>query len=346
MSCRQYSLKTWNTFGIDAYANSITIVDSLDTILAFRWRQSMRRNEPILLLGEGSNVLFLQDFHGHVFINRIKGIRITETVDAWLLHVGAGESWHKLVRQTLNHGLAGLENLALIPGRVGSAPIQNIGAYGLEFEKVCEYVDVICLTDLSQERIDVRACCFGYRSSVFRNTYKHGYIIIAVGIRLKKHWQPVLNYGQLRKLNPQTVTPKEVYHTVCAMRRSKIPDPKYIGNAGSFFKNPLVIASCAANFVTQHPTIAHYFNNNGDLMLSAGGLIEHCELKGYSVGGAAVYDKQALVLINTGDASGQDVINLARVIRKRVAEVFNVWLEPEVRLISSQGEIDPIEVIV
>ncbi|VFP84243.1 UDP-N-acetylenolpyruvoylglucosamine reductase [Candidatus Erwinia haradaeae] len=346
MSCRQYSLKIWNTFGINAYANNITIADSIDTILSCRWKQSVKKNEPTLLLGEGSNVLFLHDFHGHVFINRIKGISVTEVADAWLLHIGAGESWHQLVRKTLIHGLAGLENLALIPGRVGSAPIQNIGAYGVDFATVCEYVDIMFLTDYSQKRLYVHECCFGYRKSVFKNTYKNGYVITAVGLRLKKNWQPVLSYSQLRHLDPKTVTPREVYQTVCAMRRSKIPDPKHIGNAGSFFKNPSVTMSFANDFLTQHPTIPYFLKNNGEIMLSAGGLIDHCALKGYRVGGAAVYDKQALVLINTGGASGQDIINLARFVRRRVAEEFNVWLEPEVCFISSQGEIDPVEVIV
>ncbi|XP_031617245.1 uncharacterized protein LOC116337080 [Contarinia nasturtii] len=344
MSRQKYSLKPWNSFGIAAYANRISMVDSVE-VLCQCWQQSAQQNEPVLLLGEGSNVLFLQDFDGHVLINRIKGISITERANAWSLHVGAGENWHQLVETTLNRGIAGLENLALIPGCAGSAPIQNIGAYGVELEQVCEYVDIVYLPDGTGQRLNVAECQFGYRNSVFKNHYRDGYAIIAVGLSLKKNWQPVLSYGDLRNLDPQTVTPRQVFDAVCRMRHSKLPDPKINGNAGSFFKNPLVSATVATELSIQYPDMPQYLQECGDVKLAAGWLIDCCSLKGFRLGGAAVHKQQALVLINAGAASGQDIVILARIVRQRVAEKFNVWLEPEVRFIAAHGETDAVGVI-
>lgn len=344
MSRQQYSLKPWNTFGIDAYANRISVAESAEALCQC-WQQSTQQNEPVLLLGEGSNVLFLQDFAGQVLINRIKGISITETAEAWLLHVGAGENWHQLVKTTLDKGLAGLENLAMIPGCVGSAPIQNIGAYGVELEQVCEYVDIVSLNDGTYQRLTVAECKFGYRDSIFKHRYRAGYAIVAVGFRLKKNWQPILSYGDLRNLDPLAVTARQVFDAVCQMRRSKLPAPEIIGNAGSFFKNPLVSAELAARLRNQYPDIPQYLQESGEVKLAAGWLIDRCSLKGFCLGGAAVHEKQALVLINKGTASGQDIVDLARTVRQRVAEKFNVWLEPEVRFIVAQGETDAVEAI-
>ncbi|AUX74144.1 UDP-N-acetylmuramate dehydrogenase [Erwinia pyrifoliae] len=342
MSRQQNSLKPWNTFGIDAYANKISVADSIEALCQC-WQQSVHQKEPVLLLGEGSNVLFLNDFHGQILINRIKGISITETTDAWLLHAGAGENWHQLVETTLDKGLAGLENLALIPGCVGSAPIQNIGAYGVELEQVCEYVDIVSLDDGVCQRLSAAECQFGYRDSVFKHHYREGYAIVAVGFKLNKSWRPVLSYGDLRNLDPLAVTPKQIFDAVCQMRRSKLPDPDITGNAGSFFKNPLVSAAIAAELHTRYPDIPQYPQKSGEVKLAAGWLIDRCSLKGFRVGGAAVHEKQALVLINTGTATGQDIVDLARTVRQRVAEKFNVWLEPEVRFIASQGETDAVK---
>ncbi|CAO95191.1 UDP-N-acetylmuramate dehydrogenase [Erwinia tasmaniensis] len=344
MSRQQYSLKPWNTFGIDAYANRITVADSIE-VLCRCWQQSVHQKEPVLLLGKGSNVLFLQDFDGQVLINRIKGVSISETTDAWLIHAGAGENWHQLVEITLSKGLAGLENLALIPGCVGSAPIQNIGAYGVELEQVCEYVDIVSLDDGVCQRLSAAECQFGYRDSVFKHRYREGYAIVAVGLKLTKSWRPVLSYGDLINFDPQVVTPQQIFDAVCHMRRSKLPDPDITGNAGSFFKNPLVSAAVAAELQTRYPDIPQYQQAGGEVKLAAGWLIERCSLKGFCLGGAAVHEKQALVLINKGTASGQDIVDLARTVRQRVAERFNVWLEPEVRFIASRGETDAVEAI-
>lgn len=344
MSRQKYSLKPWNTFGLEAHAKHITVVDSIEELCQC-WQRSTESNEPVLLLGEGSNVLFLEDFSGEVIINRIKGISVEETKDAWCLHVGAGENWHQLVETTLKQNLAGLENLALIPGCAGSAPIQNIGAYGVELEKVCEYVDIVSLSDGICQRLNALECKFGYRDSVFKHHYREGYAIIAVGLRLAKHWKPVLSYGDLRNLDPTTVTPQQVFEAVCHMRRSKLPDPKVTGNAGSFFKNPLVSADLAATLKIKYPDMPQYPQECGSVKLAAGWLIDQCALKGSRLGGAAVHQQQALVLINAEDASGKDIVDLARNVRQRVAAKFNVLLEPEVRFIAAQGETDAVEVI-
>jgi len=344
MSRQQESLKSWNTFSLDARARHISVVKTIEDLCQC-WQESARQKEPVLLLGEGSNVLFLEDFAGQVIINRIKGISIEEAEDAWLVHVGAGENWHQLVETLLEQNLAGLENLALIPGCTGSAPIQNIGAYGVELEQVCHYVDVVRLCDGAVQRLTAAECQFGYRDSIFKHHYREGYAIVAVGLYLRKNWTPVLSYGDLKNLDPLTVTPRQVFDAVCAMRRSKLPDPEVTGNAGSFFKNPLVSAETAAYLQARYPDIPHYPQERGEVKLAAGWLIDQCSLKGFRHGGAAVHQQQALVLINAENASGQDIVDLARIVRQRVAEKFTVWLEPEVRFIAAQGETDAVEVI-
>ncbi|MBK0004524.1 UDP-N-acetylmuramate dehydrogenase [Erwinia sp. S38] len=344
MSRQKNSLKPWNTFSLEAAAAVITVAENAEQ-LCQSWQLSQRKKEPTLLLGEGSNVLFIKNFSGQVIINRLKGIEIQEQNDAWLLHIGAGENWHQLVEMMLNKGLPGLENLALIPGCAGSAPIQNIGAYGVEFEQLCAYVDVINLADGHILRLTAAQCQFGYRDSIFKHQYRDGFAIVAVGLLLPKVWKPVLSYGDLRDLDPKTVTPRQVFDSVCHMRRSKLPDPKVTGNAGSFFKNPLVSSKVAAELQQHYPAIPLYPQVSGEVKLAAGWLIDQCELKGFRQGGAAVHEKQALVLINCEDATGKDIIELARIVRQRVASKFNVWLEPEVRFIASSGEINAVEAL-
>ena len=239
-----HSLKSWNTFGIDQNANEIVCAENEQQLLS-AWQSANALHQPVLILGEGSNVLFLDAFRGTVIVNRIKGIEVTEQPDAWLLHVGAGENWHHLVQHTLQLGMPGLENLALIPGCVGSSPIQNIGAYGVELQRVCDYVDCVELATGKSRRVSAAECRFGYRDSIFKHEYQDRYAIVAVGLRLTKQWQPVLTYGDLTRLDPATVTPQQVFDSVCHMRITKLPDPKVNGNAGSFFKNPVVAKDVA-----------------------------------------------------------------------------------------------------
>ncbi|AEF43385.1 UDP-N-acetylenolpyruvoylglucosamine reductase [Serratia sp. AS12] len=344
MSTERASLKTHNTFALPVNAAQLVIADRIELMIKV-WQKTQKRQEPLLVLGEGSNVLFLEDFAGTVMINQFKGIDIREETDAWYLHVGAGENWHGLVCNTLDNGIPGLENLALIPGLVGSAPIQNIGAYGIELKSVCDYVDLLDFNTGAIDRIPTSECGFGYRESIFKHDFQTGHIIVGVGLRLSKQWSPMLNYGDLTKLDPETVTPRQIFESVCAMRRSKLPDPAVTGNAGSFFKNPLVSEQKGAELVALYPGMPHYPQQDGQVKLAAGWLIDQCELKGYQIGGAAVHRQQALVLVNLGDACSQDVVALARHVRNTVAKKFDVWLEPEVRFIGATGERNAVEVL-
>lgn len=339
-----HSLKPWNTFGIDHDAKHIVCAENEQQLLS-AWQQAAAENLPVLILGEGSNVLFLEDYVGTVIVNRIKGIEVTESDDAWHLHVGAGENWHHLVRYTLDNNMPGLENLALIPGCAGSSPIQNIGAYGVELQRVCEYVDCIELATGETRRLSAAECRFGYRDSIFKHEYQGRYAIVAVGFRLMKAWEPVLTYGDLTRLDPKTVTPREVFDAVCHMRMTKLPDPRVNGNAGSFFKNPVVTREYAEALLVSFPNAPHYPQRDGSIKLAAGWLIDQCQLKGYVHGGAAVHQHQALVLINQNNATSDDVVALAHHIRSKVGEKFNVWLEPEVRFMGPAGEVNAVEVI-
>ena len=339
-----HSLKPWNTFGIDHNAQHIVCAEDEQQLLN-AWQYATAEGQPVLILGEGSNVLFMENFDGTVVLNRIKGIEIREETESWKLHVGAGENWHRLVQTTLEKGIPGFENLALIPGMVGSSPIQNIGAYGLELKDVCEYVDILNLRTGKTERLQQNECQFAYRDSIFKHQYQFGYAIIAVGFKLKKKWQPILSYGDLRSLNPATVTAWEVYNAVCNMRQSKLPNPAVTGNVGSFFKNPVVSYEKAATLISCFPDIPHYPQASGEIKLAAGWLIDQCQLKGFRIGGAAVHEQQALVLINADNASPQDIVTLAKVVRAQVGKKFEVWLEPEVRFIQAQGECNAVEVI-
>lgn len=344
MSSSHTSLKADNTLGLDVSTQIRIVAETPEAILA-AWQMSQRNQQPFLILGEGSNVLFLEDFAGIVVLNRIAGVEIHDENERWKLHVGAGENWHQLVKMTLERGISGLENLALIPGMVGSAPIQNIGAYGVELKDVCEYVDVLNLQTGTTERMGRDDCQFGYRDSIFKHQYQSGYTIIAVGFSLSKQWQPVLTYGDLRTLNPATANAWDVFHAVCHMRQSKLPDPKITGNVGSFFKNPVIERQQADMLLNHYPAIPNYPQPDGTVKLAAGWLIDHCQLKGCRIGGAEVHQQQALVLINAADATPDDIVALAKKVRARVGEQFDVWLEPEVRFIQAQGECNAVEVI-
>ncbi len=338
------SVKHLNTFAIDVIAKQVATAHSEADLLMY-WQKAKRQSLPVLLVGSGSNILFLEDFSGTLLLNRIMGINVTEDENAWHVHVGAGEDWHGLVSFTLEQGMAGLENLALIPGRTGSAPIQNIGAYGVELKKVCEYVDLVDLYSGAKKRLSAAECRFGYRDSIFKHDYRESYAIVAVGFILNKTWCPVLTYGDLTRLDSRSATPRQVFDTVCAMRRGKLPDPAVMGNAGSFFKNPVVNAEAAQNLLRHYPDAPHYPQPSGDMKLAAGWLIDQCALKGFRLGAAAVHAKQALVLVNSGHATGGEIAALARYIRRQVAEKFNVWLEPEVRFIAADGEVDAVGVL-
>ncbi|MFB6421634.1 MAG: UDP-N-acetylmuramate dehydrogenase [Candidatus Malihini olakiniferum] len=338
------SLKPYHTFSLPVYADEIVFADTQDSLVA-SWRHASEKSRPVLMIGGGSNVLFLSDFAGTVIVNRIKKIEITKSDNGWHLHIGAGVNWHNLVERMLNEGVPGLENLAMIPGCVGSAPIQNIGAYGAEFKQFCAYVDVLDLTLNQVIRLTAEQCQFGYRESIFKHKYRLGFAIIAVGLYLTNSWMPMLEYGDLAQLDPSTVTPYAIFTTVCVMRRKKLPDPELMGNAGSFFKNPVVSDDQAQKILVHHPSAPYYPQLNGKVKFSAGWLIEQCHLKGHCIGGAAVHRHQALVLVNVNEATSNDIVALARYVHNKVVEMFSLWLEPEVRFIASIGEVSATEVL-
>lgn len=338
------NLQPFHTFHIQSNAREIIEAHSIEQLQQV-WANSKSENLPTLFLGQGSNVLFLDDFNGIVILNRLMGITHEQDANFHYLHVNGGENWHKLVEWSINNGIYGLENLALIPGCAGSAPIQNIGAYGVEFKDVCDYVEVLNLNTNETFRLDTEQCEFGYRESIFKHRYQQGYVITAVGLKLKKDWQPILKYGSLVEFDPKTVTAKQIFDEVCHIRQSKLPDPNEVGNAGSFFKNPVVSSEHFEEIKKHHENLPHFPQADGSVKLAAGWLIDQCNLKGFQIGGAAVHEKQALVLINKSRATGQDVVKLAHHVRQTVAEKFGVSLQPEVRFIGATGEVNSEQII-
>ncbi|OCL23976.1 UDP-N-acetylenolpyruvoylglucosamine reductase [Gilliamella sp. wkB72] len=325
-----------NTFALDVYANQVETVETVEQLMQV-WKTNTD-SQPIMIIGQGSNTLFTENFAGTIIVNRIKGLTITETPTHWHLKVGAGEYWHDLVANTINQNIPGLENLGLIPGCVGSAPIQNIGAYGIEFQKVADYVEL--LEFATGKIIRITDGQYGYRESIFKQKYANGYAVVYVGITLPKQWSPVLTYGELRNFDTERVTPKMIFDKVCEIRRSKLPDPNVLGNGGSFFKNPVVDKKFADKLLEKYPTMPIYPQTNDQIKLAAGWLIDQCGLKGYQIGGAAVHQQQALVLVNKDNATAQDVVALARYIINAVLQKFSVHLSPEIRFMGATGEID------
>ncbi|MDV5172045.1 UDP-N-acetylmuramate dehydrogenase [Photobacterium rosenbergii] len=337
------SLAPFHTFGLDVKAREIVIAETAQDLVSI-WQDERYQEMPKLILGQGSNMLFCEDFAGIVVLNRIIGIEVTETADAFLLHVGAGEDWHQLVTQTVEQGMPGLENLALIPGCVGSSPIQNIGAYGVELKDVCAYVDTVELASGEQSRFTAEQCQFGYRDSIFKHALKDTHAITAVGFRLTKAWRPVVSYGPLAQFEQETVSAKEILEAVCAIRQSKLPDPNVLGNAGSFFKNPVVESHVAKHLLAQYPSMPHYPQSNDLEKLAAGWLIDQCQLKGHQIGGARVHDQQALVLVNYHNAQVEDVLHLAQFVVDSVQAKFGIELEHEVRFMAGTKETTLAEV--
>ena len=232
----------------------------------------------------------------------------------------------------------------MIPGCAGSAPIQNIGAYGLELREVCDYVDVLCLDTLQVKRMSNQECQFGYRDSVFKHELQQKVIVVAIGLKLTKHWQPKLNYGPLQNLESESISAQEVFDCVCETRRSKLPDPNEIGNAGSFFKNPVISTEVLLELKARFPQLVSY-PTDGGTKVAAGWLIDQCGLKGTTLGGAQVHPKQALVIVNRDNASAQDIIQLASLVRQRVLDTFSIELEHEVRFIARTGETSLTQIL-
>ncbi len=329
----EQSLRALNTFGIDAKAASYLRVTGIDELRAVRHDPalaSMRR----LVLGGGSNLLLTGDFDGLVLHMVNLGIAVTaEDEDHVFVTAQAGENWHRFVQWTIDHGVPGLENLSLIPGSVGASPIQNIGAYGSEMAEHFHSLQAFDVDTGEMLSLTKQECAFGYRDSVFKHGLRARAVIVAVTFALPKRWQPNLRYAELAAeidaRGIQSPTAKDISEAVIAIRTRKLPDPAKIGNAGSFFKNPVVSAEQRNALLAQHPALVSYPQADGSYKLAAGWLIDQCGWKGKSLGAAGVHEKQALVLVNRGGASGAEILQLAKTIRDDVHASFGVLLEPE-----------------
>ncbi|QYK01543.1 UDP-N-acetylmuramate dehydrogenase [Shewanella psychrotolerans] len=332
-----HSLAKLNTLGVDV--NCDQLIHASDRKQIVEACLNAKCNEvPLLVLGGGSNIVLTTHFEGTVVVVGSKGIKVTEDANAYSLVVEAGESWHDFVVFCLVNKMPGLENLALIPGSVGAAPIQNIGAYGAEFAQYCEWVEYLDLETGDYQRLSKSECLFGYRDSIFKQVLKHRAVILSVGLRLDKQWNPNLSYGPLKGFDCESVTPQAVFDCICATRQQKLPDPKVLGNVGSFFKNPIVSKSHFEMLQQQYPDIVGYVVDDDEVKLAAGWLIEQAGLKGSSVGGASVHSLQALVLVNRNQATGDDVCQLARHIIATIQTHFMVVLEVEPRIIGASGQ--------
>jgi UDP-N-acetylmuramate dehydrogenase len=330
---RDINLKGYNSFGLPALARRLVRVTSDAEVRRVVDHPEFGR-APKFILGGGSNIVLTHDVDVLVVKVEVRGRRLVEErPDAWIIEAGAGENWHEFVDWTLAQGWPGLENLALIPGTVGAAPVQNIGAYGVELKDRFESLDAVDLVTGRSVRLDATLCRFGYRDSVFKQHLAGKSVITRVRLKLPRPWRPVLGYLDLeRKLQETGIAhpeARQIFDWVCAIRRAKLPDPAEIGNAGSFFKNPVVSAEQCRDIIGRDPEIVHYPLPDGRFKLAAGWLIDACGWKGKSVGRAAVYERQALVLINRGGASGAEVLTLARAIQESVYGRFGIRLEPE-----------------
>ena len=328
------SLRALNTFGVDARAALLIGIENEEDLLTAPGLDPGRD----IVLGGGSNIVFGSDVPGTVFHNCIRGRSVVEERgDAVLLEVGAGENWHRLVRWTLEQGLYGLENLSLIPGSVGAAPIQNVGAYGVELASVLDSVTAWDWRRAAWLNFDREACRLSYRDSMFKSGVRDRYLITSIRLRLARTFAPQLEYAGLREelhaAGLDRPTALDVSDAVIRIRRRKLPDPAVSGNAGSFFKNPVVDADTADALLARQSGLAHWPVDDGRIKLSAAWLVEQCGLKGLRENDAAVSGQHALVLVNLGRASGADIVRLARRVQAAVEERYGIALEPEPRLV-------------
>ena len=331
-----YSLKNYNTFGIAAKAKYFARFSSEAELTALL-KNNICKTEPIFILGGGSNILLTQDFEGIVLANNIKGIDvISEDEESTSIAVGAGEVWHDFVLWSIDKNLSGIENLALIPGLVGASPMQNIGAYGLEVKDVITQVSYIEIESGIKKEITNSECNFGYRDSIFKHNLKGKVVITKVIFKLSKTPLNKTTYGaieeELKNLNLEP-SPKNISTAVINIRSSKLPDPKVLGNSGSFFKNPIIETTQFEELKKEFPEMVGYTISETQTKIAAGWLIDNAGLKGYRTGNAGVHKNQALVLVNYGNASGLEIINLAEEIQKKIKDKYGISITPEVNIL-------------
>ncbi|SDL82822.1 UDP-N-acetylmuramate dehydrogenase [Salinimicrobium catena] len=329
------SLKNYNTFGIDVKARKFVSVESVEEL-----RVLLKNSyaSELFILGGGSNMLLTKDVEKTVVHINLKGIKIIEKTDEEVLvEAMAGENWHQFVLFCIDNGFGGLENLSLIPGNVGTAPIQNIGAYGVEIKDTFEKCTALDVQTLEIKTFNLADCEFGYRDSIFKNAVKGKYIITSVTFRLtRKDHRLNTAYGSIDSfLEEKEITEpgiKDVSDAVISIRRSKLPDPKKIGNSGSFFKNPVITKEKHRELQEIYPEMPFYEIDEDHVKIPAGWLIDHAGLKGYRTGDAGVHSKQALVLVNYGNASGEEILRLSKMVQERVFDLFGILLQPEVNI--------------
>ncbi|HEY8734877.1 MAG TPA: UDP-N-acetylmuramate dehydrogenase [Puia sp.] len=329
---KNISLLPYNSFHLDVTAAEFATVKSVEEL-----KETLDRSEPKLVLGGGSNILLTRNIDGLVLKIDITGVdEVKEDTKHIFLRVGAGKNWHELVQYSIDRNWGGLENLSLIPGNVGAAPIQNIGAYGAELKDVFYELEAYDRKEKKVYTFGVNDCRFDYRDSIFKSVRKGRYIILNVTLILRKN--PVLNTGygaireELTRMGVQSPTIRDVSNAVIKIRRSKLPDPSEIGNAGSFFKNPVVEQAKFLSLSEKYPEIPAYPHHNQSVKLAAGWLIEQCGWKGYRRGDAAVHKDQALVLVNFGKATGKEIYELSEKIHSSVQKKFSISLEREVNV--------------
>lgn len=333
---QNYSLQKFNTFGINAAAKLFSTFSSTEELKSLL---ELKKAESKLILGGGSNILFTKDFDGLVLKNEIPGIDLVDEDEEYVfVRAGAGVSWHSFVTFCVNNNFAGVENLSLIPGNVGASPMQNIGAYGVEIKDVFYELQAFHLQQNSVEKFQTKDCNFGYRDSVFKNKYKDQFAILNVTYRLKKNPDFNISYGaikeELEKMQVKKLSIKAISDAVISIRTSKLPDPALIGNAGSFFKNPVVEENKIISIQQSFDDIKiPFYKTNERFKVPAGWLIEQCGWKGYRKGDIGCYSKQALVLVNYGNASGKEIYNLSEEIKISVKEKFDIDLEREVNIL-------------
>jgi len=331
-----FSLKQYNTFGVDVMARKFISVHSTEEL---RDVLQQAYASEIFVLGGGSNMLLTKDIDKTVIHIGLKGIElISESRDDVVLKVGAGENWHQFVLYCIEKGYGGLENLSLIPGNVGTAPVQNIGAYGVELKDSFESCQAMRIQTLEIDTFSAEQCEFGYRNSVFKNKLKGEYIITSVNFRLsKKDHKLSTTYGaiqaELDKHEIKEPTIKNVSDAVISIRQQKLPDPRELGNSGSFFKNPVIKETEFKKLQKQFPEMPFYAVHPNQIKIPAGWLIDQAGLKGYRQGDAGVHKNQALVLVNYGNATGQEILALSKEIQDRIYKKYGIQLEPEVNVI-------------
>jgi UDP-N-acetylmuramate dehydrogenase len=331
-----FSLKNYNTFGIEAKAKQFVAVHSVAELSTVLENHS---SENKFILGGGSNMLLTKDIDALVIHIDLKGKKILkEDNDFVWIESQAGENWHEFVLWTIEQNFGGLENMSLIPGNVGTTPVQNIGAYGAEIKDTFVTCDAMEIATRKTKTFSAEACRFGYRESVFKHEVKDKYIITSVVFKLTKRIHKIsVDYGDIKaelfKNNIETPTLKDVSNAVITIRNSKLPNPKELGNSGSFFKNPIISREQFLKVQAQFPEVKHFDVSETQVKVPAGWLIEHAGLKGYRKDDAAVHKNQALVLVNYGNASGQDILNLSRYVQKTVFDKYGIAIEAEVNVI-------------